>query len=75
MDVSRAPTLVRAKYLEYWRGLLKAETMATTEMAELIVGTKRQRYYLLAFAARHDLALDFWDKVRSEGSEQQTLLL
>lgn len=75
VDVSRAPKLVRAKILEYWRDLLKAETMATTETAELIVGTKKQRLYLLAFAARHELALDFWDKVRNVDSNQQLLLL
>ena len=75
VDVSRAPKLVRAKYLEYWRGLLMAETMATTETAELIVGTKKQRLYLLAFAARHELGLDFWDKVRNVDGNQQPLLL
>ncbi len=75
VDVLRSPKLVRAKYLEYWRGLLMAETMATTEMAELIVGTKKQRLYLLAFAARHELALEFWDKVRNVEGNQQPLLL
>ncbi len=75
VDVSRAPRLVRAKLLEYWRGLLMAEAMATTEMAELVVGTKNQRLYLLAFAARHELALEFWEKVRNMDGKEQPLLL
>ncbi len=52
-----------------------AEAMATTEMAELVVGTKNQRLYLLAFAARHELALDFWEKVRNVDDKEQPLLL
>jgi three-Cys-motif partner protein len=75
VDVSRSHKLIRPKYLEYWRGLLMAESMDTTETAELIVGTKRQRLYLLAFAARHELASDFWDKVRDVDGNQQPLLL
>ena len=75
VDVSRAAKLVRAKILEYWRSLLKAETMTTTETAELIVGGKNQRLYLLAFAARHERALDFWEKVRNVDGDQQPLLL
>lgn len=75
VDVSRTPKLVRAKFLEYWRGLLEAESMGTTETAELIVGTKNQRLYLLAFAARHELALEFWEKVRNGAGDQQPLLL
>ncbi len=75
VDVSRAAKLVRAKSLEYWRSLLKAETMTTTESAVLIVGGKKQRLYLLAFAARHERALDFWEKVRNVDGDQQPLLL
>ncbi len=75
VDVSRDPKLVRAKILEYWRGLLKAEDMATTETAELIVGSKNQRLYWLAFAARHERALEFWEKVRNVDGDPQPLLL
>ncbi|MDO8837963.1 MAG: three-Cys-motif partner protein TcmP [Parvibaculum sp.] len=75
VDVSRSDDLVRAKFLEHWRNLLKAEGMSTTETAELVVGTKNQRLYLLAFAARHDRALEFWEKIRHlDGNQQGTLL-
>ncbi len=59
VDTTRAPHLVRSKILEYWRGLLKSVGMETTEKAELVVGSKNQRLYLLAFAARHERALEF----------------
>jgi three-Cys-motif partner protein len=75
VDVSRPHELIRPKYLEYWRSLLKAEGMATTETAELVIGSKNQRLYLLAFAARHARPLEFWEKIRSAGSKQQPLLL
>jgi three-Cys-motif partner protein len=61
VDVSRPHELIRPKILEYWRKLLEAEAMATTETAELVIGSKNQRLYLLAFAARHGRALEFWE--------------
>jgi len=75
VDVSRSHELIRAKYLEYWRSLLKAIGMATTETAVLVTGSKNQRLYLLAFAGRHARALEFWDKIVSAGDKQQSLLL
>ena len=75
VDVSRSPKMVRAKILEYWRGLLEAEAMTTTETAELVVGTNNQSLYWLAFAARHKRALDFWEKIRNVDGNQQPLLL
>ena len=75
VDVSRPHELIRPKILEYWRSLLKAEGMDTTETAELVSGSKNQRLYWLAFAARHPRALEFWEKIRSEGGKQQTLLI
>ncbi len=65
------PKSIRSRILGHWRNLLKAEGMDTTEQAELVVGTKKQRLYLLAFAARHERALEFWEKVRDvEGNKQ-----
>jgi three-Cys-motif partner protein len=75
VDTSRSPELVRARYLEYWRNLLKAEGMSTTETAELITGGRKQRLYLLAFAARHERALEFWEKVRNVDRNRQPSLL
>ena len=74
VDVSRPPKLVRPKFLEYWRGLLKAEGMTTTETAEPIVGPSGQRLYVLAFAARHKRALEFWEKIRNVGGDKEPKL-
>ena len=75
VDIERRPEVVRPKLLEYWRSLLKAESMETTEVAELVVGSKNQRLYLLAFAARHGSALEFWEKVRHIDGDREPLLL
>lgn len=75
VDVSRPSKLVRAKILEHWRGLLKAEALSTTEAAVLIVGSNNQPLYWLAFVARHPRALEFWEKIRNVGGNQQPLLL
>ncbi|MGH6662019.1 MAG: three-Cys-motif partner protein TcmP [Rhodospirillales bacterium] len=75
VDVERTPKMVRAKIWEHWRSLLTAESMATTETAELIVGTRKQRLYWLAFAARHERALEFWEKIRNIGGDRQPAML
>lgn len=75
VDVKRTPRMIRAKILEHWRSLLAAESMVTTETAELIVGTRNQRLYWLAFAARHKRPLEFWEKIRDIGGGRQPALL
>lgn len=64
-DVGRPDRYVRARILEHWRGLLKREGMDTTEVAEKVSGPTKQPLYWLAFAARHRLALEFWEKIRA----------
>ena len=71
----RSITYIRGKLFEYWRSLLRTIGMSTAEAAELIVGTKNQPLYWLAFAARHDLALQFWEKIRHLEPKRQTDLL
>jgi len=66
--------MVRGKILEHWRNLLKLEGLTTTETHQLVVGSGNQRLYWLAFAAKHELALSFWDKIKHVGPEQRTLL-
>jgi len=64
VDTNRSITHMRGKLFEYWRSLLKTIGMSTAEAAELVVGGKNQPLYWLAFAARHNLALEFWEKIR-----------
>lgn len=64
VEGERSITYIRGKLFEYWRSLLKSIGMSTAEAAELVVGSKNQPLYWLAFAARHKLALQFWEKIR-----------
>ena len=73
VDTMRSNELVRGKILEHWRGLLKAEGMDTTESPELVVGTSNQRLYWLAFVARHERALEFWEKIRDVDKQGKLL--
>ena len=75
IDTTRPDNLVRPKILEYWRSLLHREGMNTTEAHELVVGTNNQRLYWLAFAARHERAVEFWEKIRAVGENRQPNLL
>lgn len=75
VDTDRSDDLVRGKILEHWRELLKSKGMQTTETHELVAGSKNQRLYWLAFAARHPLALGFWEKVRDIDRNRQGKLL
>jgi three-Cys-motif partner protein len=64
---------VRGKVLEHWRELLRKQGMNTAETHVLVTGPNNQRLYWLAFAARHDLALYFWEQIRDLGPEQLSL--
>jgi three-Cys-motif partner protein len=65
LDTNRPDRYVRWKVFEHWRSLIKREGMSTAEVAELVTGSKKQPLYWLAFAARHALALEFWEKIRN----------
>jgi three-Cys-motif partner protein len=66
--------LIRGKILEHWRNLLKGEGLTTAETHPLVVGQDNQKLYWLAFAAKHELALEFWDKIKRIGPEQLKLI-
>lgn len=71
VDANRSIGHIRGKLFEYWRSLLKTIDMSTAEAAELVVGGKKQPLYWLAFAARHKLALQFWEKIRHLDPKRQ----
>jgi len=64
VDVNRSIDHMRGRLFEHWRSLLQTIGMSTAEAAELVVGSNNQPLYWLAFAARHKLALSFWEKIR-----------
>jgi three-Cys-motif partner protein len=66
--------LIRGKVLEHWKSLLRDQDMDTAETHELVTGSNNQRLYWLAFAARHPLALEFWEKIRDLGPQQLSFL-
>jgi hypothetical protein len=39
--------------------------MAPSQGTELVSGTAGQRLYWLVFVSRHELAGEFWDKIRN----------
>jgi three-Cys-motif partner protein len=66
VDIRRPPRAVRAGLLEYWAKKIEALGLPPARHAELISGTsKNQRLYWLVLAARHELARQLWDKIRS----------
>jgi three-Cys-motif partner protein len=74
-DVGRPDRYVRARVVEHWRGLLKSAGMDTAEVAPLVSGPNNQPLYWLALAARHPLALEFWEKIRALKPDPQRGLL
>ena len=75
VDGERSIEHVRGKLFEYWRSLVRGVDMATAETAELVVGPNNQPLYWLAFVARHDRALEFWEKIRDLQPSRQDRLL
>jgi three-Cys-motif partner protein len=70
-DLERPDLYVRGRIFEHWRNLLQSVGMKTTEVAESVVAENNQPLYWLAFAARHDRALDFWEKIREIEPDRQ----
>lgn len=75
LDLGRPHGYLRAKIFEHWRGLLQTVRMKTAEAAEVVSGPNNQPLYWLAFAARHDRALEFWEKIRRLKPDPQSGLL
>jgi hypothetical protein len=63
LDGRAVDTIIRGKILDYWKNLLLGERMQFAETTE--VRTRQgQLLYWLGMAARHDLAIDFWNKIK-----------
>jgi three-Cys-motif partner protein len=71
VDRGRSLEHVRGKLFEYWRSLVRQVGMSTAETAELVVGPNNQPLYWLAFVARHERALEFWEKIRNLEAQKQ----
>lgn len=65
VDIMRADDVVRGKILQYWLALIRKCDMQTAEGVEEVTGSRNQHLYWLVFVARHDLAIKFWEGIRS----------
>ena len=69
VDLKRRDFEVRAAILEYWKGSVVAEGTSTARTFKKVTGTKNQPLYWLVSAARHELALEFWDEIGNISSQ------
>jgi three-Cys-motif partner protein len=66
IDLKQTQPATRAAYMAYWASKVEALGLPPAKHAELISGTtKNQRLYWLVLVSRHELAKEFWDKVRN----------
>ena len=66
IDLKQTQRATRAALMEYWASKIERLGLPPAEHAELVSGPSRnQRLYWLVFVSRHELAKEFWDKIRS----------
>ncbi|MGH6877426.1 MAG: three-Cys-motif partner protein TcmP [Rhizomicrobium sp.] len=65
VDLHERDDIVRQKFLHHWLGLIRKLDMAPSDGIELVSGSRKQRLYWLVFVSRHDLAGEFWNKIRN----------
>ncbi|GMB81221.1 hypothetical protein NN6n1_20040 [Shinella zoogloeoides] len=70
IDLNQSQSNVRRQVFEYWRGLVAASGIATSDDVDmkLITGSKKQPLYWLLLAAKHEIAHSFW-KTASAGDQ------
>lgn len=74
VDLKQSKSATRAAYMAYWASKVEALGLPPAERAELISGTtKNQRLYWLILVSRHELAKEFWDKVRNVSGQGELL--
>ncbi len=66
IDLNQTQRATRAALIGYWTSMIGKLGLPPAEHAELVSGPSRnQRLYWLVFVSRHELAKQFWDKIRS----------
>lgn len=65
IDEMRGDDVVRGKILQHWLALIRECDMQAAEGVEEVTGSKNQHLYWLVFVARHNLAIKFWEEIRS----------
>lgn len=74
VDLNQSQRAIRAGILAHWASKISALGLPPAKHAELVSGPiKNQRLYWLVFVGRHELASQFWDKIRSVSGQGQLL--
>lgn len=72
VDLSQSQQRIRAALLEYWAGRFETLGLSTAKHAELVSGQERnQRLYWLILVSRHEIARNFWEKIRNVSGQRE----
>ncbi|MGA7711797.1 MAG: three-Cys-motif partner protein TcmP [Rhizomicrobium sp.] len=71
VDTNQRLDAIRAAVLEHWRTLIAGLGFLDIRSVELVRGSQNQRLYWLAFASRHKIANEFWDKIRNISGQRE----
>lgn len=63
VDIQRPQAAIRAGVLTHWSKLVQGLGFSPPRY-DLVRGSGKQKLYWLAFISRHEIANDFWDKIR-----------
>jgi len=65
VDMRQPQHAIRRGILNHWMVVVRADKLHVFgEQLELVSGPRNQRLYWLAFAAKHERASEFWEKIR-----------
>jgi len=71
IDPMNSDATVRQQVLELWLDRIRGENMRPSQGVEEVTGPKKnQHLYWLVFVARHDLAIRFWEDIRSVSNQK-----
>jgi three-Cys-motif partner protein len=71
VDLNQNLNAIRAAMLEHWQTLIRELGFQELRSVELVRGSRSQRLYWLAFVSRHQIANDFWDKIRNISGQKE----
>ncbi len=70
IDPAQPQRIIRRQVLEHYLSLIRSLDMSPSQGVELVKGSRNQSLYWLVFAARHRLAVSFWEKIRHVGGQR-----
>lgn len=70
IPTSQSKKSMRLSILKHWIGLFRGLDIETADGIERVTGPKNQNLYWLVFAARSELANNFWEAIRNTSKQQ-----